>query len=340
MLLWRLTPTSAPLTFNPSTIANQTFEVGTPVNLTLPISTGGTPSYTYTLSPVPAGLAFNTATRVLFGTPTTVMNPTLVTYTVTDASGQTASLTFTIEVTAGGLDVNGDGKVDVLDLIWVAVFYGMRGAGLPADVNSDGVVNVQDLVAVAAGIDAAAALPLKVVEDILLAAEGAAAEMDGIAEAPVSGFGNPRQPILSGGVVYGNVAAALADVEHLVAGDVRLVKGVALLERLLSYLREMATIPETTALLPNYPNPFNPETWIPYHLATDAEVKLTIYDVRGERVRAFVLGHQPAGIYERRGRAAYWDGRNALGEPVSSGLYFYTLTAGDFTATRRLLIAK
>ena len=338
VLLWQLTPTTAPLTFTPSTIANQTFEVGTLVYLTCPIATGGTPPYTYTLSPVPAGLAFDVATRNLYGTPTTVMKPMPVTYTVTDVSAQTATLTFTIEVTAGSLDVNGDGKVDVLDLVWVAVSYGMRGPGLPADVNSDGVVNVQDLIAVAAGVDAAAALPLKVVEEVLLAAEGAAAEIDGIAGAPVSGFGNPRQPILSGDVAYGNVAAALADVRSFSGGDVRLGKWLPVLERFL--LQEMSTIPETTALLPNYPNPFNPETWIPYHLATDAAVKLTIYDVRGERVRAFVLGHQPAGIYERRGRAAYWDGRNALGEPVSSGLYFYTLTAGDFTATRRLLIAK
>ena len=92
VFLWRLTPTTAPLAFNPSTIAAQTFEVGTPVNITLPIATGGTLPYTYTLSPVPAGLAFNTATHVLFGTPTTAMNPTPVTYTVTDASGETASL--------------------------------------------------------------------------------------------------------------------------------------------------------------------------------------------------------------------------------------------------------
>ena len=96
----------------------------------------------------------------------------------------------------------------------------------------------------------------------------------------------------------------------------------------------------TLALLPNYPNPFNPKTWIPYHLATDAAVILTIYDVRGSVVHELMLGHQPAGVYESRGRAAYWNGRNAVGEPVASGLYFYTITAGDFTATRKMLIAK
>ena len=93
-------------------------------------------------------------------------------------------------------------------------------------------------------------------------------------------------------------------------------------------------------LLANFPNPFNPETWIPYQLAKDAEVTVTIYASNGQVVRRLALGHQPAGIYQRRSRAAHWDGRNVLGEPVASGVYFYTLTAGDFTATRKMLIRK
>ena len=99
-------------------------------------------------------------------------------------------------------------------------------------------------------------------------------------------------------------------------------------------------IPTNTALLTNYPNPFNPETWIPYQLAEPAEVTLTIYDVRGVVVRRLDLGHQAAGVYHSRSRAIHWDGRNGIGEKVASGLYFYTLTAGDFTATRKLLIRK
>ena len=99
-------------------------------------------------------------------------------------------------------------------------------------------------------------------------------------------------------------------------------------------------LPDETALLPNYPNPFNPETWIPYQLAKDADVTVTIYDVRGGVVRRLALGHQAAGFYYGRGRAVHWDGRNALGEKVASGLYFYTFTAGDFTATQKLLIRK
>ena len=98
--------------------------------------------------------------------------------------------------------------------------------------------------------------------------------------------------------------------------------------------------PDETVLFANYPNPFNPETWIPYQLAEPSAVTLYIYDVRGAVVRHLHLGHQPAGIYESLSRAAYWDGRNSLGESVASGVYFYTLTAGDFVATRKLLIKK
>jgi hypothetical protein len=93
-------------------------------------------------------------------------------------------------------------------------------------------------------------------------------------------------------------------------------------------------------LLANFPNPFNPETWIPYQLAKPTEVTITIYAIDGQVVRRLDLGHCPAGDYLTRSRAAYWDGRNAFGEPVASGVYFYTFTAGDFTETRKMLIRK
>ena len=99
-------------------------------------------------------------------------------------------------------------------------------------------------------------------------------------------------------------------------------------------------IPVETELLRNYPNPFNPETWIPYRLAQDAFVTLTIYDGNGQMVRTLDVGHQTAAVYENRSRAAYWDGRNYVGESVASGVYFYTLTAGDFSATRKMVILK
>ena len=110
---------------------------------------------------------------------------------------------------------------------------------------------------------------------------------------------------------------------------------IQLLER-----RLLEPPPKKTVLLANYPNPFNPETWIPYRLAKPADVTLTIYATNGQPVRSLALRHQPAGNYVNRERAAYWDGKNAFGEPVASGLYFYSLTTGDFSATRRMLVAK
>ena len=99
-------------------------------------------------------------------------------------------------------------------------------------------------------------------------------------------------------------------------------------------------VPEENALLANYPNPFNPETWIPYQLSEPAEVKVAIYAADGTLVGTLSLGHQAAGVYQSKGQAAYWDGTNAQGEPVASGVYFYRLKAEDFTATRKMLILK
>ena len=98
--------------------------------------------------------------------------------------------------------------------------------------------------------------------------------------------------------------------------------------------------PDQTQLLQNYPNPFNPETWIPYQLSENSQVSLSIYDTTGRLVRTLPLGYQSAGFYNSRERAAYWDGRNALGERVASGVYFYQLTTPSFQQTRRLVILK
>ena len=95
-----------------------------------------------------------------------------------------------------------------------------------------------------------------------------------------------------------------------------------------------------TALLQNFPNPFNPETWIPYTLADDSEVNVRIYDVEGKLVRNLDIGYQRAGRYISRQNAVYWDGRDQLGESVSSGVYFYTLKAAGFSDTRRMVILK
>ena len=98
--------------------------------------------------------------------------------------------------------------------------------------------------------------------------------------------------------------------------------------------------PEKPMLLQNYPNPFNPETWIPYQLSTDSDVVISVYDANGKRVRHLDLGYQHVGTYITRGRAAYWDGEDVYGQPVASGLYFYEIRAGTFSATRKMVIAK
>ena len=95
-----------------------------------------------------------------------------------------------------------------------------------------------------------------------------------------------------------------------------------------------------TALYQNFPNPFNPETWLPYQLATEAPVRFRIYNIHGQLTRELDLGTQAAGDYLTREAAAYWDGRDQVGEAVSSGMYFFTLEAGGFQATRRMLILK
>ena len=211
-------------------------------------------------------------------------------------------ITFTVgeRLTTG--DVNRDGVVSILDLILVAQQLGRRvPAGSPVDVNGDGVVSILDLIRVAQGI-----------------------------------AGSPAAPaIRAKSVDAATIEAWIAQARLEDDGSLAFKQGIKNLENLLASL-----IPEETALLRNYPNPFNPETWIPYQLAESAEVTLTIYDMNGKLVRRLAVGHQAAGMYQSRSRAAYWDGRNQLGEPVASGLYFYTLTAGEFTATRRMMILK
>ena len=213
-------------------------------------------------------------------------------------------ITIAVEGQLSTGDVNRDGQVTILDLILVSQQLGKRvPAGSPVDLNGDGVVTTLDLIIVEQGIGntTASAAPTVATDNIDAA----------------------------------TVEAWIAQARLEDDGSFAFKQGIENLERLLASL-----IPEETALLHNYPNPFNPETWIPYQLAESAEVTLTIYDMNGQLVRRLAVGHQGAGMYQSRSRAVYWDGRNQLGESVASGLYFYTLTAGEFTATRRMLILK
>ena len=132
-----------------------------------------------------------------------------------------------------------------------------------------------------------------------------------------------------------DVRTWLTDARSLAGKDAMIKKGIVVLEQLL-----VALTPSETALLLNFPNPFNPETWIPYQLAENANVTLTIYDTTGSLVYQLDLGHQLAGYYTDRTKAAYWDGRNESGEPVASGLYFYQLATPSYRHLRRMVILK
>ena len=207
------------------------------------------------------------------------------------------------------VDVTGNGKVNVNDLVEVAKNYGKTvgaGANRRADVNNDGKVDIDDFIAVAKAVDAAAAPALA------------------------------QEDIETGSLQAADVQQWIRDAKEANADPA----GIAALERLLAALTHVEAPPKETVLLANYPNPFNPETWIPYELSVAAAVTVTIHSSDGKLVRELELGQVPAGIYQSRSRAAYWDGRNAQGEPVASGVYFYTLQAGEFSATRKMVIRK
>jgi hypothetical protein len=122
--------------------------------------------------------------------------------------------------------------------------------------------------------------------------------------------------------------------------DVQVVDNADTFSRLPDLHAAIKTVPHKTQLLANYPNPFNPETWIPFELSDDANVNIQIYDVSGRLVRTLDIGYRSAGHYVSHSAAAYWDGHNSSGERVASGVYLYRLTAGDFSAMRRMVILK
>ena len=209
-------------------------------------------------------------------------------------------------------DVDRNGVVDILDLLKVTESMGQTSLiPLRSDVNNDGIVDLLDLAAVANSPYWGRNVAFKTREPNVPAPDANVASVT----AAIQGW------------------IDLAQVED--DGSAIFDRGIANLERLLQ-----ATVPERTKLLLNYPNPFNPETWIPYQLATATDVTVSIYSVNGTLVRTLALGHQAAGVYQSKSQAAYWDGRNELGEQVASGVYFYTLTAGGFSATGKMLVRK
>ena len=206
-------------------------------------------------------------------------------------------------------DVDGNGSVNILDLVRIATRLGRTGPD-PADVNRDGTVNIHDIVLAAALMGTEA---------------GAPSAFNGI------GVGRGPLPLRPE-----DIQLWLTQIQGIDVQDPTLQRGVIVLKHLME-----ALTPKKTGLLPNYPNPFNPETWIPYQLSKPADVTVTIYSVNGTLIRTLSLGYQSAGAYQDKSRAAYWDGRNEFGELVASGVYFYTLrVSGEFVVTRKMLIRK
>ena len=239
---------------------------------------------------------------------------------VTD-SGETVSCDWAhwadLFITAKGVessgDVNQDGIINVLDVILVAQNLGQKPPSNPrVDVNKDGQVNVLDLVRVAEHLgEKVAAAPSLM--DVIKVTPSSSENVIGVRRAL-------------------NELEAMPEKSHSVQITIQFMR--LWLEKTNQSVRE-------TKLLPNYPNPFNPETWIPYQLSEATDVSMKIYDVRGRLVRTISVGFKPVGYYLTRERAVHWDGHNEIGESVASGIYFYTFTvSGSYTTTRKMLIRK
>ena len=217
-----------------------------------------------------------------------------------------------VAITVGGEqatgDVNRDGQVSILDMVLVARHLGKTvPANSDVDLNSDGIVNILDLILVSQNMG----------------------ESNGLVAPSMLSVDNIHG--LDPTIIQAWIEQAQVEDD----GSIAFQQGIANLQRLLASL-----IPEETVLLANYPNPFNPETWIPYHLSNPSKVTITIYDTRGTVIRHLDLGHQREGYYTSQSRAAYWDGRNAVGERVASGIYFYQLQADHLSLLRKMLILK
>lgn len=202
-------------------------------------------------------------------------------------------------------DVNNDGTVDIHDLLLVANSFDVDTLNYPkVDVNRDGNVDLIDFLLVASHLGESNST--KAPKTIHISSQ----HVDRIEQ-------------------------LLTEARLASDGSKVFRQGIANLEMLIN-----STIPKESSLLPNYPNPFNPETWIPYDLAHDTEVNIHIYNLKGEPIRHLDLGFQTAGTYRTQTRAAHWDGHNSLGEPVASGVYFYKFQAGHTQATRKMVLTK
>ena len=225
-------------------------------------------------------------------------------------------------------DVHPDGKVNWDDCFLVIAAFGFKAevAGRRKDVNRDGIIDHADFDEILDHLDDPSerdSIIWRMENTIVRGAPSALA---------TSGLLDPE--ILN----TLDYAVLKAELDRLLAasdGSLKYLRAIQFLQNVLALLT-----PEETLLLANYPNPFNPETWIPYQLAKESDVEIFIYDAQGILVRHLALGHQRAGYYTEKSRAAYWDGRNSAGERVATGIYFYRLQADNASLLRKMLILK
>ena len=203
-------------------------------------------------------------------------------------------------------DVNFDNEVNIFDLVMVASEFGKIEGNLKGDINLDGLVNIFDLVLVARNFGKSFAVAPSIVQNIRLNS----AEIQNIAFA----------------IDYLKLNNSHSDAEETI---------LYVLESILT-----KTLPKQSQLLPNYPNPFNPETWIPFRAAKDGNASVTIYDINGTIIRLLPIGYVLAGNYLGPDKAIYWNGKTDAGEYVSSGTYFYQIKLVDYTETRKMIIVK
>ena len=203
-------------------------------------------------------------------------------------------------------DVNQDGIVDIEDLVLVSNNFGQDTQKYPnIDINKDGRINIIDLLLIAAHLG----------ESCITSA--------------------PPTSLTASLAHIDSISEWLREAYQANDGTDVFREAIANLEALIDNI-----LPQQTRLLPNYPNPFNPETWIPYDLAQDSDVDIYIYDIRGQVIRKIRIGFQNAGSYRTKEQAAYWDGYNSSGERVANGIYFYRLNTDHIKATRKMTILK
>jgi len=202
-------------------------------------------------------------------------------------------------------DVDGNGIVDMSDLMLVGNAIGTSGNGTPLDVNSDGKIGILDLILVA------------------------------MHYRETTGLGAPSAPRSPNSFHIDMLEQWLKVAKTADDGSEMFRRGIVVLESLLNSI-----VPDHTVLLQNYPNPFNPDTWIPYQLSEASNVSIAIYDVTGRISRSLDLGHRAAGTYRTQATAAHWDGRNETGEPMASGVYFVLLKAGEYQQVRRMVLMR